>query len=441
MIQVEKTNYRDSVTCQALVIASPGSGHGKTILTAALARRYVNQGKRVQVFKIGPDYMDPTILECASKNTVYNLDLWIMGETHCQKLLYRAAATYDVILIESLMGFYDNEPSNAYFSAFFNLPVVLVINAAKYSQTAAAIIYGMKNYQKYTQGPGIIGIIGNCIGSNHHHNLIKDSISLVSVYLGSLRPNTAFSLPQRHLGLVRGSEILDLDSKLNDASILLDQSNIHISVQRVSFTLPEKEENLCKLLKGRVISIAKDAAFSFVYPENLQVLRDLGANYTFFSPLENEPVPSSDALWIPGGYPELHISELSKNTITKYSIVQHCQKDKPTLAECGGMMYLSKSINNSQGNEEKMCGVFSATCYMQDLVQSIGLQSYSIMDGELRGHSFHHSNVQTSMAHHSMAIRANGTTGEPIYRLGKITLSYMHFYFASHPIAIVLLFS
>jgi len=423
------------------VIAAPGSGHGKTMLTAALARRYVNRGKSVQVFKIGPDYIDPTILECASNNTVYNLDLWMMGELHCQKLLHRAAATHDVILIESLMGLYDNDPSNACFSARFNLPVVLVINAAKYAQTAAAIIHGMKHYQKPAQKPRIMGIIGNRIGSDNHHNLVKDSISPVSVYLGSLRRNDSLSLPQRHLGLVRGAEIPDLDAKLNAASDFLDQSNIQIAVPGVSFKPPEKGKPLRKLLEGVVISIAKDAAFSFVYPQNLKTLRDLGANYTFFSPLENEPVPPCDALWIPGGYPELHLSVLGKNTMTKCSIVRHCQKDKPALAECGGMMYLSQSIKDSQGHEETMCGVFDAACDMQNRVQRIGLQSYRIGNGALRGHSFHHSTLQTSVVRHSTARSTNGTPGEPVYRLGKTTLSYMHFYFASNPVATAALFS
>ena len=129
------------------MIAAPASGQGKTILTAAMARRFVNQGKTVRVFKIGPDYLDPTILELASRQRVYNLDLWMMGESHCRNLLARAAAANDIVLVESLMGLYDNNPDNMQLARRFGLPVTLVMNVAKYAQTAAAIVEGLRNYR------------------------------------------------------------------------------------------------------------------------------------------------------------------------------------------------------------------------------------------------------------------------------------------------------
>ena len=165
------------------------------MVTAALARKYVNAGKRVQIFKIGPDYLDPTILEVASNNQVYNLDLWMMGENHCRYLLSKAAATHDIILVESVMGLYDHSPSSVAMASLFDLPITLVINAAKFAQTAAAIVQGIKHFGTGQETITLNGVIGNFIGSNRHHQLLEESVSAVSPYLGSIRRNPCMNIP------------------------------------------------------------------------------------------------------------------------------------------------------------------------------------------------------------------------------------------------------
>ena len=252
------------------MIAAPASGQGKTVLTAAMARRFVNQGKTVRVFKIGPDYLDPTILELASRQRVYNLDLWMMGESHCRDLLARAAAANDIILVESLMGLHDNNPDNMQLARRFGLPVTLVMNVAKYAQTAAAIVEGLKNYRiEQAQGQTeenqegnqeenqerdqernqeenqnqakITAVIGNCVGSDNHDRLLRESVG--EDYAGSIRRDERMELPYRHLGLVQAADIEGLDRQLDLAARALDEFGIDVPLRQVGFPGPSARFN------------------------------------------------------------------------------------------------------------------------------------------------------------------------------------------------------
>ncbi len=428
-------------SCKAIMIASPGSRQGKTLLTATLARRAVNQGYRVQVFKMGPDYLDPTILEQASKNTVYNLDLWMMGESHCRQLLYQAAKHHDIILVESLMGLHDHHPSSAHLAALFRLPVLLVINVAKLAQTSAAIVHGLKNNPGSHPQPTIYGVIGNCVGSDNHHRLLHDSITSVSHYIGSIRRDDSMHLPQRHLGLVQGREIDDLDNRLNHAARWLDRCHIDLALPTVRFTGAPSIADPAKPLAGTTIAVAKDAAFGFIYAENIETLNRLGASCLYFSPLNNEPVPPCDALWLPGGYPELHLPRLTQHRQTQASIKQHCMDDKPVLAECGGMMYLGRSIRDLSGSVWKMCDAFEFDCQLHNRFQRVGLQRLATECGTIKGHSFHHSSLRTRMKPTYHAQTQDGQTGENIYVRGNTHLSYLHYYFRSNPQFISTLFN
>lgn len=422
--------------CSTLMIASPSSGQGKTTFTAALARAHVKQGRKVAIFKMGPDYLDSMIHELASGQTVYNLDLWMMGEQHCQELLYHAAQNNDVILIESLMGLHDNQPSSAEFARLFDIPIVLLLNVAKYAQTAAAIVHGLQHYTKPSVSNNkplnIFGVVGNRVGSENHHLIIKDA--LAEQYLGSFKRDEAIELPQRHLGLVQAAELKALNNTLDYAADkLLSDSTLSKKLLEplpsVHY-LPSKAPLPQNYFKDKTIAIAKDAAFSFIYAANIDYLVTNGAALKYFSPLKNEPVPSADMLWLPGGYPELYLNELTVNSITKQSVRQFCQQDKAVLAECGGLLYLLDSIRNQKGETGNMCGVISGKSELKKYFQGIGLQTVEIDNAEFRGHSFHHSVIKSDLEPAYTASKQDGTLGEGIYKIGNITASYMHFYFS-----------
>ena len=426
----------DSDQCTAILIAAPASGQGKTIFCAALARRWKNQGKRVQVFKIGPDYLDPTILEKASGTAVFNIDLWMMGELHCRNLLARAAAQNDILLIESVMGLHDNSPSSAQLASLFKLPICLIIDAAKSAQTTAAIVEGIG---QYGVGATIEAVVGNKVGSDNHHRLLRDAIG--TKYAGSIRRDARMSLPERHLGLVQAVDIEDLDRQLDLAAEALTEFDISVPLLPVVFEQPIHDTGTDQLLSRKRIAIARDAAFSFIYPANIQFLESMGASLVYFSPLANHPLPECDALWLPGGYPELHLSRLAAANLTRSSVISHHQSQKPILAECGGMMYLCNSITDRQGVRAQACGVLDAICEMQPRFQGIGLQAVDYGQGEIRGHCLHHSSLITDIHADRFSTRQDGTQGEAIYRLKRATLSYMHHYFASNPMATAALFS
>lgn len=422
-------------SCQAALIAAPSSKQGKTIFTVALARLYCQQGKRVQVFKLGPDYLDPTILEQASGQQVYNLDVWMMGEAHCRNLLAQAADCNDVILVESAMGLHDNSPSNAQVAKLFDLPVVLIMNVAKFAQTTKAIVEGL---EQYGEGIQIHAVIGNLVGSDNHHRLMVEAMG--ESYAGSIRWCEAMQLPERYLGLVQAQEITQLNDQLNIAANVLDQSELQLPLSAVQF---EKSifPSVPSLLEGKLIAIAKDAAFSFIYPNNLVILQQLGAQAVYFSPMKNEPLPECDALWLPGGYPELHLAALGEAQLTKRSIEHHIEIEKPILAECGGMMALCQSITDTEGNTFDTFGLFGARAQMCTRFQSIGLQSIEYPAGVLRGHSFHHSKLNADVQTALLTTKQDGSIGESIFQINKTTLSYMHHYFASNYEATAALFS
>ena len=442
-------------SCLATLIAAPASGQGKTVLTAALARRLINRGRSVRVIKLGPDYLDPTILEVACRRSVYNLDLWMMGETHCHNLLARAASASDIVLVESLMGLHDNAPANMQLARRFGLPVTLVMNVAKYAQTAAAIVEGLENYTTEPvtgQGRGerarasrseariITSVIGNFVGSDNHHRLLQESVG--ENYAGSMRRDQRMALPSRHLGLTPASDIADLDRRLDRAAQALDEFGIDVALRQVRF--PERPATRPpRLLAGRTIAVARDAGFSFIYPENISLLESLGARIVYFSPLNNQSLPRCDAVWLPGGYPELQLQKLSSAQQTKSHLKEHHRNGKPILAECGGMMAACRAITGQGGETGSGFGLFDATCALSGGLQDVGLQKIDYGYGELKGHSFHHSVIEPDdprRAADGYGQKRDGRAGAAFYRSGKLTLTWLHHYFPSNPQATAALF-
>ena len=420
--------------CQAALIAAPSSGQGKTLLTAALARRASNAGQRVRVFKVGPDYLDPGILEAASRQAVWNLDAWIMGVDHCRQLLWQAAQDNDLVLVEGVMGMHDNQPSNAELARLFGLPVVLVMNAGRFAQTAAALVEGMEGY---LPGVEVSGVIGNFVGSDNHHRLLSEAIG--ERYAGSVRRNDALALPERHLGLVQAAEQETLTQWLDRAADLLEQYDVRLDGREVAFDpadLPAPQGRLEDL----TIAVARDRAFSFIYPANVHWLESEGARLQWFSPLADEPVPDCDAVWLPGGYPELHAAALDGADQSRDGIRRHVAAGRPLLAECGGMMYAAREIIDLDGQRFRGCGILDASFTMMPRFQAIGHLEATYPAGSVRGHTFHHSRMVTALKAVTRTRDISGGEAEGVYRIGNAVFGYMHHYFPSGPDAIAALF-
>ena len=423
--------------CPALFITAPGSNHGKTTITAALARYHVEQGRKVRVFKSGPDFLDPMILERACGLPVHQLDLWMMGETECRRLLYEAALEADLILIEGVMGLFDGEPCCADAAELFSIPVLAVINATGTAQTLGAIAYGLANYR-----PNLIfaGVLANNVASPRHNEMITQGMPPGLRYFGGIPRDNRFVLPERHLGLVQAEEVLDLESRMLAAANAIGATDLANLPEAVEFAAPE-QETLPQLLSGIRIGVARDTAFSFIYAANLDLLRSMGATLTFFSPLANKALPDVDSIYLPGGYPELHLQTLQDNQAMKAALQAHFQLGKPIYAECGGMLYLLESILDKAGNRGEMVGLLPGHAVMQPRLKGLGYQSAPMPGGLLRSHTFHHSLVETPLVPVAFGKRLHNTSeGEAIYQLNRLTASYLHCYFASNPIAAAQLF-
>lgn len=421
-------------TCPALLVSAPASGSGKTSVTAAIARWHARRGLKVRVFKTGPDYLDPMILERASGAPVYQLDLFMGGLAHCRALLAGAAREADLVLVEGVMGLFDGDPSSADLAAAFSLPVLAVIDASAMAQTFAALATGL---QRFRADVRVVGVVANRVGSEAHGRMVGEGLPAELPLLATLPRDAGLSLPERHLGLVQAAELPDLDARLDAWAGAWDASRRPFEIAPVTFA-EEAEPALPRLLEGRRIAVARDAAFSFVYPANLDCLRELGATVLSFAPLHGEPLPDCDALWLPGGYPELHAPALQG---LFPALTAHLQAGKPLLAECGGMLALLDQLEDADGHTHAMAGLMPGRARVGKRLAALGLQSLAWPEGELRGHSFHYSVLDTPLAPIATARNPNGgRTAEALYQHGSLRASYVHHYFPSNPTAVAALF-
>jgi cobyrinic acid a,c-diamide synthase len=426
------------VACPALLIAAPASGQGKTTVTAAMAAFHRSQGRSVRVFKTGPDFIDPTILEVASGNPVYQLDLWMGGEADCRAMLYRAAGEADLILIEGVMGLFDGNPSSADLARQFGVPILAVIDASAMAQTFAAMACGLS--QLDTELP-FYGVVANRVGSVRHAQMLTERLPKSLRFCGALPSSAQISLPERHLGLLQAAELPDIEQRIAHAARLWEAQCDTSLPPAVEFAAPSETMSVARELEGVKIAVARDAAFSFLYRANLDVLEALGAELCFFSPLDDSVLPEADSLYLPGGYPELHLSRLAANTAMLAAIRAHHAGHKPILAECGGMLYALQTLTDAQGQSAHLLGLMDGNAVMQNQLCALALQSVSLQEGTLRGHTFHYSRVETSLMPVARGACPNGNmTSEAVYQKLRLTASYTHFYFPSDPMAAARLF-
>ncbi|PKG40952.1 cobyrinate a,c-diamide synthase [Psychromonas sp. Urea-02u-13] len=442
----------NKASCPALFLAAPASGQGKTTITAAIARYFTMQGKVVRVFKTGPDYLDPQILAQASNAHVEQLDMWMAGENYCQQKLYEAALEADLILVEGAMGLFDGEPSSADLAARFNLPIAIVMDVKGMAQTAGAIAIGLANYRDDYE---CYGLIANNCSTDRHAQLIREALADKLPLLACLKKDETITLPERHLGLVQASEVFDeLEEKFTLAGEWLKEGVIRANASSPLFpntilTLPAPVDfyatelpSVKPLLKGKTIAIARDRAFSFIYQANTRLLEEMGARLVYFSPLTDTQLPETDALWLPGGYPELYAQQLAQNQTIQQQIQQFYQSDKPVLAECGGFLYCLNELIDLDNKHHQMLGLLAGNGSMSGKRGCQGMQKAILPEGEIHGHAHHRSRAIMDMDAMGYGQRQrHPAPGEPIYRDKKLTASYLHLFFPSNPALIANLFT
>lgn len=432
----------------AVLIAAPASGQGKTTVAAALARLHARQGRRVRCFKCGPDFLDPLWLQAASGHAIDSLDLWINGADDCARRLAQAAQAADLVIVEGVMGLFDGEPSAADLAAHFALPVLAVIDAGSMAGTFAALAHGLRHWR-----PGLpwAGVLANRVGSARHAAMLQAALDPTRAddggpWLGHLAHDAALALPERHLGLSMPHEAADAMARLDAAADALaatplgqrplaDWPRWHAPAAGAP---PQQARPAARPLAGRRIVIARDAAFAFVYPANLQCLQDLGAHPVFFSPLAGDALPDGDALWLPGGYPELHAARLAARTDLRAQLAAHVQAGKPLWAECGGMMALAERLVDGEGRTHTMWGLLPGTAVLGRHVAALGPHALPLAGSgldALRGHSFHWSRLEGGPPPAAITCpqRAAAGDGEAVFEIGSLRASWFHAWFPSSP--------
>ncbi|MBX3602310.1 MAG: cobyrinate a,c-diamide synthase [Rubrivivax sp.] len=435
----------------ALLIAAPASGQGKTTVAAALARLHARRGRRVRCFKCGPDFLDPMWLEAASGSPVDALDLWINGADDCAQRLAAAASEADLIIVEGVMGLFDGEPSVADLAQRFGIPVAAVIDAGAMAGTFAAVAHGLRHWR-----PALpwAGVFANRVGSPRHADMLREALDPSrpddgGPWLGQLSRSDSVALPERHLGLTMPAEAAGTLARLDAAADAVADQPLGRDLAAWPRWQPPQAPRPAprpRPLAGRRIAVARDAAFAFIYAANLEVLRALGAQPVFFSPLAGDPLPPCDALWLPGGYPELHAARLAELSGLRAQIAAHVQSSKPLWAECGGLMVLAEHLVDSAGRPHALWGLLPGTAVLGRRLAALGPHEMPLA-GEampLRGHSFHWSRFETTLEPASFTTpqrrSAAAGDGEAVYELGSLRASWFHPWFASSPAAAARLF-
>ena len=386
-----------------LVIAGATSGVGKTSITSAIIFGIKKQGYSVQPFKVGPDYIDPSYLSSISKNDAKNLDVWLMGENELVQSFVKNSAS-DVSVIEGVMGYYDgfggktNFASTHHVASLLKAPTILVLDASKAARSIAATALG---FTKFHRNSRIVGIILNKIGSKKHENMCKQALANLKIpILGSIVKNSE-SMESRHLGLIPVKEQKSLQNKIRKVSREISDDLDIDKIVQICKNVPQLPKARPKKFKKptSTVAIALDSSFNFYYHDNLEALRREGAKLKFFSPVSDKKIPACDLIYIGGGFPEVLGQSLERNTTMRRLIKKRAEEGTTIYAECGGLMYLTKSI--TFGNKKyKMVGLFDAETQMtkkMTLNYTEGrIRSNCIISApaKFRAHEFHYSKIR-----------------------------------------------
>ena len=473
---------------RCLVIGAPASGSGKTTVTLALLRHLRERGVRVGSLKVGPDYIDPAFHAAASGRACLNLDPWAMRESTFADAVGAASEDADLVVVEGVMGLFDgataDEGSTADVAAGLGWPVVLVVDASAIAASAAAVVHGFASYRGDVD---IAGVIYNRVGSDRHAELLVEATAKTGVpVLGCLRRNAALALPDRHLGLVQASEHPDLERFLTDAARAVgEEVDVDALVGLARSSSPETKaepadpgpddagresphrrpagsahrgaagsdlplagpgaatagpggSGASLPVIGQRIAVARDEAFAFAYPLVLDGWRRAGAEILPFSPLADEsPSPLADAIYLPGGYPELHAGRLAGAGRFIEGLRAAAARGAVVYGECGGYMVLGESLVDADGESHAMAGLLPLATTFADRGLTLGYRSVrNLSNGPLggagagyRGHEFHYARVLREGGNEAL-FRCADARGRDLgpagRRIGRIMGSFVH---------------
>ncbi len=439
-----------------LIIAAPMSGSGKTTVTTALIAAFTARGLRVAPFKVGPDYIDPTYHSLAANCPAHNLDAWMLARDQVTQLFASATRDADLALIEGVMGLFDgfsgddDTGSTAHVARILDAPVLLVLDASAMARSAAAIVQGVRDFDPRVR---IAGVLLNRVGSAGHARLVKDAIeSAVGIpVVGYLARDDALNLPERHLGLIPtlepGRWHAWLETAREKISETVDLNRIlELAHEAPELSVPNYDASNAPKPVRTVIAVARDAAFNFIYEDNLVLLRAAGAEIAFFSLLSDRTLPrGAQAIYLCGGFPEIYAAELAANEPMRADIYAAGRAGMPIYAECGGLMYLTSEIVDAEKRSHKMVGLLPGQSVMTGRltlgyrVAKAASNSWLWRAGEtVRGHEFHYSTweYRPQDLFPAYELMPNGFQKESRIEgacAGNLFASYVHLHFLARP--------
>lgn len=419
------------------MIAGTGSGCGKTTVTLAVLRAMQRRNIPLAAFKCGPDYIDPMFHKAVLGIPSRNLDLFFISEREVRGQIVRSIPQNGIGVIEGVMGFYDgvsgttDTASAAHLARETGTPAILVVRPKGQSLSLAAMLSGFRNFAENT----LCGVILNGISDimySFYRDIVQKSGLKVLGYLPSV-PEA--EIPDRHLGLVTADELKDLNYRLD---LLADAAENKIDIEqilkisRTASQLSDDSEKISSVTKKPVrIAVARDKAFCFYYEDNFEVLRNLGAELVEFSPISDSCIPeNTDGLYLGGGYPELHITELSNNVKMRNLIKNAIEKGLPTIAECGGFLYLHEHLEGAE-----MVGVVRGNAVLTKKLQPFGYVTLTAQDdnmlsacgGQIRAHEFHYAKSENK-GHDFVAEKPNGRKWPCVHTTKSLYAGFPHLF-------------
>lgn len=427
-----------------VVIAAPASGSGKTTVTLALLRLLNREGRVVTAFKTGPDYIDGAFHRAAGAGRpCYNLDPYAMRRDSIAGVIRAGAERTELAVIEGVMGLFDGaangEGSTADLAARLGLPVILVLDAARQSQSAAALVHGFRSFRSDLT---VAGVILNRVASARHEALLRAALAKIAMpVLAALPTQDDLAMPSRHLGLVQAGEYANLDLFLDRAADWLHRHLDRSALETLLRPLAVDSGAMLRPLPplGQHIAVACDEAFAFAYPHLLQGWRDQGASLSFFAPLhEGVPAAEADAIFLPGGYPELHAAKLAANHALMQGLRAAAARQVAIYGECGGFMLLGRQLTDAEGGHHPMADLLPVTTSFKIRKRQLGYRRIATLadtalgpaGSRFRGHEFHYSVQMSATEPASALFQAQDATGADLgptgCRMGSVFGSYLH---------------
>jgi cobyrinic acid a,c-diamide synthase len=438
----------------AFVIAGTHSGVGKTTVSLGIMAALRQRGLKVQPFKIGPDFIDPGLHAKICRVPSYNLDGWMLSEDYNRRSFQNHAQNKDVTIVEGMMGLYDGrsggteEGSTAQMAKQLRLPVILVVDAAAMARSAAAMILG---YRRFDPSVRLIGVIFNRVAGTGHSQYLREALRSLPglTCFGAIPIDDRVKIPERHLGLTVAQERFLTHRFINRLGRLIAE---HVDLDRLLVRARSKmaapvASPRTKAPTDKVpIAVASDQAFCFYYPDNLELLRNAGAQIKNFSPIRDRRLPAGvKGIYLGGGYPELYARDLARNRPLRVAIRDFIEAGGPVYAECGGLMYLAATLTDCAARQYPMVGAYPFKTRMLPRLRALGYcevltrkKTFAAPGKKIRGHEFHHSEIYGSTSSRELDTAylvkgTHGTTPCAGFRYRNCVAGYVHLHFGSNP--------